>query len=194
MHLDLPTMRQLLQTATVPAVSLSCLFEKLILLLPPVLFQLPPSGLLCFPHPPLSLSQHDQSVDLLLLLQPHQLFGQKIKDVPQCPSFYRGQVSLQCWQLSNEKCKGLCYKPQERCTESRDYHRHVRQLCCIHSDQPWDSPRSLALFICYEYLQLQALNLKFYKLLTADKFKLTVIILSLQKCKLNLKILGNGKS
>lgn len=107
MHLDLPTRRQVLQTATAPAVSLSCLSEKRILLLPPVLFLLPPSGLLGFPHPPLPLSQHEQSMDLLFLLQPHQLFGQKIKHVPQCPSFHRGQVSLQRWQLSNEKCKGI---------------------------------------------------------------------------------------
>lgn len=185
---------------TVPSVSpLSCLSEKLIFLLPPALFQLPLSTLLCFPHPPLPLSQHDQSMDLLFFLQPHQLFGQKIKHVRQCPSFYHGQVSFQCWQLSKEKCKELCNKPQEHCMKSQDYHRHVRQLCSTHSDQPWDTPRSLALmfympWLVSEYLQLQALNLKLYKLLTADKFKLTVIILSFQKCKSDLKIPGNGKS
>lgn len=205
MHLYLPTKRQLLQTPSVPPI-------------PPLLpvwkaHLHPPAGPLpaAAVRPPLlpasaSASQpawpkHGSSA-LLAASPTLWTENQACSPVPFLLPWPSLSPVLTAFKGKNAK---NCVKNSRNVVQSPRTTTGMWQLCSIHSDQPWDSHRSLALSMCYtpwmvsaqcnhKYLQLQALDLKLYKLLTADKFKLMVIILSLQKCKWDLKILGNGKS
>lgn len=79
----------------------TCLHKYLVLLLQTPLLHLAPSALLRLPHAPLALSQHGEGVDPPLLLQPHELFGQKVKHVCQHPSFQVTQMVFNDRHLKN---------------------------------------------------------------------------------------------
>lgn len=70
----------------------ACLLEYLVLLLQAPLLHLAPTTLFGLPHAPLALSQHGEGMDPPLLLQPHQLFGQKVEHIRQHSSFQVTQV------------------------------------------------------------------------------------------------------
>lgn len=149
-HLDLPTSRQFLQTAHSPT-SLPLLPVWKFHLLPDAA-SLPPDDV-HFPPLPASASASQpawqkRGSSVLLAASPALWTGNQIcSPVPfllPWPSGFPLMIALK-----KQKGKELCYKPQECCSKSQDYHRHVKQLCNILSDQPWDNPRSFAFFLFY---------------------------------------------
>ena len=148
-HLDLPTRRQFLQTTHSPT-SLPLLPVWKSHLLPDAA-SLPPHDVRS-PLLPASASASQpawqkRGSSVLLAASPALWTGNQI--CSPVPFLLPWPSGFQLMTAFKKKCKELCYNPQECCSKPQDYHRHVKQLCNIHSDQPRDNPRSFALFLFY---------------------------------------------